>query len=308
MRRVWAFLVLAPLACVEKVDPPALGLFQVSALIAELDGGVLLSGMPVPGKLLLVRNALVGPTSLPEFVDAPSVPYCIGSSFPPEKPLGGNALSGGDLIFSGLRPSAMGDLVDLIRQTSSPLRDTVTCSEVADETASAGETGLRYTCDVPTLAFLPGVPVPAAPFGAGTNISIAATGGRQVGAFMTAPIEVPPVLTATGTFDLRTVQPSLGVTAQWSPVNAPLVLIEILALRDDGAGAQILCLEIMTAGQKQIPAGALELVPATTDMAGLTVFTSLAAVNFETADEGWGSFIVGVGRGTFGVNVVAPGQ
>ncbi len=305
MRRILWLLLMLPIACDEGVDPPALGVFQVSGIIAELDGfGVTASG-PGPGRLLLVRSAFTRPAAPPDFIDSTSVPNCVGYAFTLANLPGGDSTSGGDLTFSGLSPTMPnGTVRDQILMVDVPLPTTPVCAEVPDTTGEPGSSGIRHECNVPSVGFM-GVPLSA--FGDGASITISGGGGSQIGAFTSLPLPVPPVLTASGAFNLFNVVPADGVVAEWSEVPAPLVLIEILAFRDDGAGAQILCIDVMTAGQKEIPSAALALVPPPTPTEGLlNVFTSLAAVNFDTGDGGWGTYFVGVGRGTFGLTQIPP--
>ncbi|MEL7371770.1 MAG: hypothetical protein AAFN74_22790 [Myxococcota bacterium] len=312
MRRYIWLLLLSGVACVEETDPPSFGVFQVSGLIAEVEGFVLAGppGMmqPTPGNLVLARGSFGGPTSLPTFIDSPTPPNCLANSIVPTKPPGGNATDGGNLVFTGLQPTPGGMYLDLSSQTPSELRATVTCVQGADPTASPGETGLRHVCDIPQTAFL-GSPQTA--FGDAAGITISATGGSQSGPFTSSPIAVPPVITATGTFNLNAIDPRQGITAQWIPTTAPLVLIEVIATRGEGAaltGAQILCLAPMPFGQQSIPQGALDLVPGPSATEPVSIITSIAAVNFEQSSEGWGTYLVGVGRGQFGLSVLLPGQ
>ncbi|MEM7676674.1 MAG: hypothetical protein AAF449_11795, partial [Myxococcota bacterium] len=239
--------------------------------------------------------------------DSPTLPNCTASAIRGTKLPGGNAIDGGNLLFQGLQPTA-GMYVDLGSGTTSELRATVTCLQGEDPTASPGETGILHACDVPTLGFLA---APQAAFGA-NPITVSATGGSQSGEFTSNPIAVPPVLTATGAFNPGAVDPRQGITAEWIPTpEAPLVMIEVIAIQGSGAtltGVQVLCLDFMATGRKVFPQGALALAPAPSLTEPVTVVTSLAALNFENGDEGWGNYIVGVGRGTFGINVLLPGQ
>ena len=298
MRRIFWIALLIPLACVEGVDPPAFGVYQVSGIVAELDGfGVGPTG-PGPGRMLLVRTALSGPTSQPDVVTSTMIPYCIASAFTLAKLPGGNSTDGGDVVFGGLQPTMPGVMVrDQLTMIDVPVGNSITCAQGEDSTASPGESGIRHQCNVPTVGF---IAAPEAAVAEGT-ITVSAAGGSQVGAFTSMPLEVPEVLTATGAFDVRAVDPRAGVLVEWSTVNAGLVLVELLAFRSDGVGGQVLCLELMSAGRIQMSEEILLRLPMPTPTDGVDLFTSLAAVNADTADEGWGTYIVGAGRGTFGL-------
>ena len=330
MRRfISLLLLLAPLSCVDELDPPAFGVYQVLGVVAEVKGEAVVADeffrtSTVAAGLVFARTAFSGPSSLPDFLSSPIVPNCLGTAFTNENPPGGNDIDAGNLTVSGLRPSAGFLTYELGAQPSTavPLSSPITCAQIEDPfyTPAPGrpvETDIRHACDVPTLGtFDPRLTI----FGPGTTVTFTGGGGTQAGSWASNPIEPPPRLSPAPGTSLVT-DPREGITVQWTPVNAPFALIEIVASRADGVGAQILCLEPMTSGQKTIPEEALALVPEpqfTGMLPGnfVTVITSIAAVapstspgasDFPYVNEGWGTYLVGLGNGSFGMNLlVAP--
>ena len=331
MRRLISLLLLlGPLSCVEELDVPAYGVFQVLGVVAEVKGEAVVADelfrtSTVAAGLVLTRTAFSGPTSQPEFLSSAVVPNCLATVFTNENPAGGNDIDSGNLDISGLRPSAGFLTYELGADptTAMSLASPITCAQIEDPFYSPGQGGppesnIRHACDVPTLGtFDPRLTI----FGPGTSVIFSSGGGTQAGPWMSAPIEPPPPLQPAEGTSLAAVDTRQGVTVQWTPVDAPYVLIEIVARRADGVGAQILCLEPMTSGQKTIPDGALARAPMPEFTGALpgnfvTVITSIAAVrpstnvddpDFPYVDEGWGTYLVGVGNGSFGMNLlVAP--
>ena len=316
MRRILSCLLLLwAAACVEELDPPAYGVYQVNGLVAEVTGQLITPAGTSTLSMVLPRTAFSGPSSQPDFVTSPSVPTCFATSFSDASPPGGNDIDGGDLVFANLRPTDSFDVIDVSGNTgTATIRNPITCTQIDDDPFyQAGtqplETDIRHNCDSPALgAYDPRQTI----FGPGTSVTISATGGTQSGAFVASGLLPPPALSPTESFDLNAVDTRGPITAQWIPVEAPLALVEIIATRADGFGVQILCLELMSTGQVTIPDGALALAPEPT--AGppplgnfVTVITSMAAVNSATSNEGWGTYLVGVGRGRFGTSIlVAP--
>ena len=313
MRRLLCLALLSGAACVDETFPPSFGVYQVSGLVAEVTGETLDATFTgtVPAGLLLARTAFSGPLSQPDFITSSAIPNCLATAFTGEDPAGGNEIDAGDLSFDGLSPTASPLFVqDILDTTPTPeevvlIQTGINCVQGPDDFADPGavppETGLRHDCGLPSLAAFD----PRQSFlGPGTSLVVSATGGSQSGAFAAPALTPPPVLFPTANFNLLAVDTRQPVVAEWIPVAAPLAMIEIVAVRADRVGAQILCLELMTSGRREIPAGALALAPEPTPTAPVVVFTSVAAVNFETRDEGWGSYVVGLGRGRFGSSLM----
>lgn len=288
--------------CVEPLDVPAYGVYQVYGLVAEADGVLLGPSGPLESRVAFVRTAFAGPRSVPDYLDGVAPPLCLGSILDPNKPPGGNSLEAGVLEFRGLGTTMVVDFAD--PQSVVPVNGTTSCSPREDVFREAGETGIRYVCEMPNVALVP----------RGTSVLnqqavVSTAGGVDIGAFTSRPVETPPTLTASGAFNLFAIDPS-AIVAEWVPVAAPLALIEVIAQLADGSiGAQILCLEPMSSGRKVIPPAALELIPAVQSPANpLLIITTLAAVNVDSSpDEGWGGYLVGVGRGSVGMSCRIPG-
>ncbi len=314
-------LLFVSVSCVDELDPPAYGVYQVYGLVAEVTGGLkpdpTLPSVTSTVTTFLIRTAFSGPLSQPDFITSPTVPQCLASTFVlQEDPPGGNEIDAGDLTFSGLQPTdASLNVVEFLDQTPefTTLPNPVTCVQADDPfypppgvANPLAETDIRHVCNDGriNLQYVP-FRSDATAFGPGTSVTVTTDGGGQAGSFQSNPILPPPVLLAAPGFDLGAVDPRQGITVRWTPVEAPLVLIEVIATRlSDGVGAQILCLEPMTSLQKTIPDGALALLPSPelTATGFVTVVANIAAVNVDSNNEGWGTYLVGVGRGSFGMN------
>ena len=286
--------------CVEPLDVPAYGVYQAYGLVAEAQGVIPGPFGPFAGRIALVRSAFGGPRSRPDFVDGVTPPNCLGFVLDPNRPPGGNALEAGTMRFDGLREATVSDLANLANGVPVDVPGSTRCFPTEDSFRAPGETGVRYQCEMPRVGVLN---TPARLIDPGGEVVISVSGGADIAPFRSRGLRAPPVLTAAGSFDLTAVNPA-SIVAEWMPAEAPLVLIEIIAQRSDGsAGAQILCLEPMPSAQKALPTGALALIPSPTDATPLLIITTIAAVNFESSrDEGWGGYLVGVGRGSMGVS------
>lgn len=336
MRRMSSLSLLvtvsALFACEDGLDTPAFRVYSVSAVVAEVEGVLPLvtTSTSLQVKLLLTRAAFSGPFSSPAYVSSRTVPNCLATTFTSTVPPGGNAIDAGDLSFVGLRPTVPGaptapvTLVDInsARQPVSELTTPIVCQQIDDPfydpiLAVEQQTDIRHVCSVPTVGLIrePGATV----FGAGTEVTITASGGSQSGAFSVGGLAPPPTLQPAGGFNLSAIDPREPVVAEWPVPDPrftdpdapePLALIELLAVRADGTeGTQILCLEFISEGRKEIDQEALDLVPLPDrdHPATPTLITaSLAAVNFATADFNWGRYLVGVGRGSVGQSLILP--
>lgn len=286
--------------CVEPLDVPAYGVYQAYGLVVEAKG--LLPGPAGPslGRIVLARFVLSGPRSPPDFVDDGTPPNCLGFVLDPSKPPGGNSLEAGTVRFQGLDETQVRDFADPTNGVLVDVPGATLCFPVGDPFRGPGETGVRYRCELPRI----GVLTPSAhliqPDG---RVVIGVSGGSDIASFTSRGLSTPPVLAATEDFDLTAVNPD-SIVAEWLPAAAPLVLIEVIALPEDGsAGAQILCLEPMFSGRKVIPDAALALIPKPAGDTRLLIITTIAAVNFDSStSEGWGGYLVGVGRGSVGVS------
>ena len=329
MRRLLCLIMLiAPMACDEEANPPAYGVYSVSGVLMDVAGVFPTETGTMAAGLVLARAAYSGPLSRPDFLTTPSVPNCLANTFTREVRPGGNAIDGGSLTFNYSVPSGfqvfnveqeqarLAQILPLIltgreEQIPQALRNRVeddlnspaVCNQVDDDFSSPGETGLRHECNLTSLPGYFGAPYSV--LGQGASVTISSSGGSQAGAFSVGPLSPPAGIQTTGSFNLFNVDPRGPVLVQWTPLDRldQVAVIEIIATASQsGNGVQILCIEPITAGQRQIPQGALDLVPALQSGEALSVVTSIAAVQFETSDEGWGSYNIGVGRGLFGLS------
>jgi hypothetical protein len=133
-----------------------------------------------------------------------------------------------------------------------------------------------------------------------TRVNVGMAGGTQIGQFVENDIASPPPLAPA--FDLQTISPD-AIDVSWEPTGARWVMVEVLAqLMDGSAQAQVLCLERGEAGHKQLSEEALALLPDASDTNPLFIQTSAAALELRESYEGWGSYMVGIGRGFFGMS------
>ena len=309
--------LLAPVlfGCVEGVSPPALGVFSITGLVVEVDGILpnITGSTTSSASILLTRVSFARPFPPPSYLDGLTPPNCTGVEFTTAKLPGGNATDGGNMTFAGLQPTVSPTvLVDLLNpmMAMTSLTGDIVCSQGPDDSASPGESNIRHDCNVPTFALL-AQPM-ASVFGPGTSVNISVTGGSETGDFSVQGLPAPAPLRPAGAFNPNAIDLLRPVIVEWTPIadpGQPLAMIEILAVQQDATGrsAQILCFEPMASGRKEIPAGALALIPTPTPSAPAPVLlnTSIAAVTVVPGSEGWGSYLVGIGRGTIGQTVVA---
>jgi hypothetical protein len=152
-------------------------------------------------------------------------------------------------------------------------------------------------------------------------MTLSVSGGANIGAFREEGIKVPRAPAPAGSFDLNAVDPLAGVTAAWGSTSASHVVVELFAQVVDAAKlaggqidaselAQIICMEPAASRSKAIPEGALASIPQPADNSELLVIqTVLLGANVTQRAEGWGQYMVGAGRGTFGTTCrVASGD
>lgn len=304
--------------CIEEPDgPPAYGVYLGVSVVGQVE-----TNFPEgPAQLGLVRNLFAGPAlsrtieENGDFIDGTQPPFCAGFRFDmtptadglPQRPPGIVNADAGALTLSGFGEGAFVDLQDAQRAqrmgtmpTPLPFSSQMQCMRQA-----VGET-TPYGCvlgeseGMPTV--MPQIAVLAGGqfLGDSTAVTVDVAGGENVGAYREEGIATPPALLPAEPFDPYAVDPS-GVTVAWQPIETPMVMIEIDAFRQDGPGAFILCLERADAGMKEIPEGALALIPEARDEAPLQILTSILALEVRQGEAGWGGYLAAAGRGTAGI-------
>ena len=282
-------------ACFEdEAFPPHFGVYLGIMFGAQVEG-VLQPGMPA-ANLTLIRPFVAGPQLQPDFLSGNQPPFCMGFRFGPTSPP--NVVNGdaGTITMSGFTPV---DYMDMTQGfTPGPqttMSDPITCS--IQEVGSTAP----YVCNVPSVV------MQAAPPGTtwidnDSRMRISFSGGENVGEFEEVGIQPAPAAVASAAFPLNQIDPS-DVTAMWEPVDAAMVMIEMIAQLSDGsAGAQVLCLEPAQSGLKVIPPEALALLPTPTGPNQLFIQTHLVALNIRQGSKGWGGYMVGAGRGQVGIS------
>ncbi len=293
-----ALLMLA--GCIEDTEgPPQYGLFLTVGVVAKVQGRFSPQD-PGDSSVALIRPFIAGPALMPDYLDHPAPPLCMGFTFGATKPP--NIVSGdaGTLRIDGLPAVGYRDL------TMGPMPGpAMTSPDVFDcERITVGDTS-PYACPMPAAALLdPG----AQWLEPETPVAFSILGGTEVGAFSEA--EFAPVATATtaGGFSLHAVNPRQGVTAQWEAPNADMVMIELIGqLADGSVGAQVLCIAPAEDGSKVLPKEALALMPEPTNpMIPLVIQTNLVGLTARTGYVGWANYLFAAGHGHFGLSIVGP--
>lgn len=276
---------------------------QWSALLslAEVSGRTSWGPPPDPPppavKLLSVAATFDSPTATikPDFADSPNPPNCVGYKWAKGSAPNRSAGDAGKVTITG---HATAIYVDGEAQTPNPkpLPATIECNR---KEVAAGSGLFIYDCGLPSLTVLP---TTASAVTDTTKATFTAAGGADIAAFEVKDISAGPVVKPKASFDLNQINPA-AIKAEWETTTAALVAIRISAsLKDGSQFADITCTALGSAGSKQIPDGALKLLPTPTDTNPLILRTSLVGFNVGGTVATWGRYTVGVGRGTFGVS------
>ncbi|MBI5509960.1 MAG: hypothetical protein HY903_14485 [Deltaproteobacteria bacterium] len=292
-------LLLGGAACMEAaVSPPEYGAYLTVVIAAQVQG-VLQPGQPA-ANLGLVRPFVAGPQLEPDYISNQSPPFCMGFTFGAGRPPNVVNADAGTISIAGLHAL---DFMDMTAGPTpgpqTPMPDPVVCNR-----AEAGST-LPYVCNIPSVV-LEVAPPGTTWIDNHTAASFRISGGDDVGAFHETDVGPPPPAVPASTFALNQIDPR-AVTAAWEPVDAAMVMIELIAqLQDGSAGAQVLCLEPAPTGLKEIPAPALALLPEPSNSNPLFIETHLVALSLRQGSLGWGGYMVGLGRGAVGMSCRIP--
>ena len=120
---------------------------------------------------------------------------------------------------------------------------------------------------------------------------------------------------------LRHLLGKIPLLAQVIPENTmpdPLTIFELLMEKDSAKQqalqqklavrpqpkqlAQVLCLEPASSHTKEIPSGALAVIPKPANGEVLVMMSTVMGLKMKQNAVGWGSYMIGLGRGSFGVS------
>jgi len=256
--------------------------------------------MDPEGRVAWLRTLVVGPDLQPDYLDQGIPPFCMAFRWPADGVPNINAADAGKITIEG-----HGAPKHFTWGVQPPPTPEDTPSTISCARGPIPDTSLHaYQCSIDPVVGLVGSMIEDE-----TELSIAAAGGEHIGAFSETGLKAPRAVTPAGTFDLNQVDLSNGVVAQWLAEDADTVLIELFAQLIDGATpgrppsefAQVLCLEPAKNGRKELPAGALSVLPQPSGAQALMIQTSLVGTQLRQSAAGWGSSMVGAGRGTFGI-------
>jgi len=170
-----------------------------------------------------------------------------------------------------------------------------------------------------------------------TTLDVTVAGGENIGPFSVEAIGPPKMVVPEDSFDLNQIDPRHTTIAAWKSTNADWVMVEIFAqvipentmpdpltifellMEKDSAKqqalqqklavrpqprqlAQVLCLEPASSKTKEIPSGALAVIPKPADGEVLVMMSTVMGLKMKQSAAGWGSYMVGLGRGSFGVS------
>lgn len=289
--------VLFSSACsVDRPDPPEYGLYFAFAMHAQAHG-LLDPGLPA---IDIQYNRIInaGPELTPDRQEGAAPPFCMAFTFSSTVPpalINGDA---GTIIFDGFEDAQMQDLtMGPVPRPPEPVPSPVECN-IIDLAGTK-----PYSC-------APVTPIMMAPPGStpwitdDTRMDITMTGGEHIGAFTETGIASPVPLEPA--FDYATLTPD-SITVSWEETEAEWVMVEVLGQLISGAAqAQILCLERGSVGSKTISPAMLELLPTPTATDPLFIQVSGTAHTLRSEYKGWGSYMVGIGRGFFSQSCFGP--
>jgi hypothetical protein len=277
-------------------------------------------GGPVRSVTTLSNIEQLGhPQIKPDFADKPTPPNCTAYKWAAGGAPNQSAWDAGKLTITGHKTGATVVYLDGddVGTGCSPAcaatqycKKDGTCGNLTPVPASIecdrkqiGTTGLyMYDCGLPSTAVLPVGSI----FDANTKMDVSAAGGADVGAF--SETGITPGATPNVTTNLFTLDPKNGIKIEWdNTVAAALAVIAIRAQLLDGSEfAMITCSEVAMIGSKDIPAGALNLLPTPTATNPLVMQVAVSGVNLKGTNQTWGAYKVGAGQGVFGVSVAMP--
>jgi hypothetical protein len=283
----------------ERANPPHYGAYLAAVLAGELDGRVS-SGPPTgtdpSARASWLRTLMVGPDLKPDFSDGSAPPFCMALRWSVAQGAPKlNAADAGKLSISGHASARWVPWGVNPPPAPKALPTTIECTR-----GLHFATGMQvYGCTVDPQVGLAESWLPDT-----TELKVEVAGGAQIGAFEAKLKPVAP-LRPEASFDLNQIDPT-AVTAAWQSTSASLVAIEIYAQLVSASGtpselAQIFCLEPAASRSKTIPAKALAVLPKPTGDSLLMLQTTLLGLEHRLTDEGWGSALVGAGRGTLGI-------
>lgn len=302
--------VLLPLlsACTEDAEyPPAYGAYMAVVALGDVSGR--LSWGPAQGqetdpfgRAAWLRQFVVGPDLQPDYMDQGIPPFCMAFRWAAGGGPQINAADAGELRISGYE--AAQQFAWGVNPPPSPtdLPTQITCQH---RPTTGSQDQFSYDCSLDPMVGLTGPLLTD-----DSRLSLSARGGANVGAFSESEIEPPaaPQLTSAS-FDLNQLDLRTDVVARWENTTADTMLIEIYAQVIDTAApeqapsefGQVLCMEPATSGQKQIPPEALAVLPIASGSEAVMFQSVVLAASLRQSREGWGSYMVGGGRGVLGM-------
>jgi len=285
--------------CIESIDePPRYGQFLTVVVAAQVQGRFGPQD-PSDSSVALIRPFVAGPALVPDYLDHPAPPLCMGFTFGATKPPNVVSADAGVLQIEGLPRVMYRDLT--MGPTPGPEQRSEALLQCTR--AEVGDT-LPYGCGLPSAALLSPSEVWVAPEQA---LTFSVLGGAEVGAFSEEAFAPVATATTAAGFSLYAVDPREGVTARWHAPTADMVMIELVGQLADGSlGAQVLCVAPAADGAKELPAEALALFPEPTAMNPLIVQSNLVGLTARQGYVGWANYLFAAGRGHFGMTMLMP--
>lgn len=289
--------------CMEDpVDPPHYGVHMGVVLLGQAEGRLSWgppTGQDPTGRALWLRTLMVGPDLKPDFIDQSVPPFCMAFRWSAQQEVPAlDAADAGEVTISGYTAVKSVPWGVNPPPTPSAMPAPIRCQRALHP----GRQLHVYGCNVDPVVGLTGEALTDK-----TSLIVDAAGGANIGAFSVTGLGPATAAQPGATFDPNQIDLK-GVTASWTSTSGNTVVIEIFGQLVDAANpgtpielGQVLCMEPAGSGSKEIPQGALSVLPRPTGSKVLMLQTTLLGFDLRQEIAGWGRYMVGAGRGTLGL-------
>jgi hypothetical protein len=296
-------LALPAGGCIEDpVDPPHYGVHMGVVLAGQAEGRLSwgpATGQDPTGRAMWLRTLMVGPDLQPDFLDQSVPPFCMAFRWSAQDEIPTlDAADAGDVTVTGHTTVKSVPWGVNPPPTPTALPGQIRCQRALHP----GRQLHVYGCNIDPMVGLTGEALTDK-----TALGVDVTGGSNIGAFSVSGIKPATAAEPGATFDLNQIDPK-QVTASWVKTSANMVVIELFGQLVDSADftkplelGQILCMEPASSGTKEIPYGALSVLPKPSGSRVLMLQTTLLGFDLHQDIAGWGRYMVGAGRGTLGL-------